>query len=184
MKDIVSNKNEIRSQIRELKKELSENQKVLAADSVLKKIESLPEFKIAKTILMYWSTADELPTHKFVEKWSAEKEILLPSVVGDDIVLKKYSGKKNLKRGNLGIYEPETNGLYVGKIDLAIIPGIAFDFKRNRLGRGKGYYDRFFNDVETQKWGVGFDFQVISSVPANKDDKPMNKVISPTKTIE
>ena len=184
MEDIVANKNEIRQQIQELKKQLSEGQKVQAADSVFNKIELLPEFKSAKKILMYWSITDELPTHKFVEKWSAEKEILLPSVVDDDIVIKKYSAKENLKRGNLGIYEPETDGLYVGKIDIAIVPGVAFDLKMNRLGRGKGYYDRFFNDVETQNWGVGYDFQVVSSVPANDDDKPMNKVISPTKTIE
>ncbi|HZK69662.1 MAG TPA: 5-formyltetrahydrofolate cyclo-ligase [Paludibacter sp.] len=184
MEEIVTNKNEIRQQICELKKQLLKDQKAQAADSVFMKIELLPEFKSAKTILMYWSTTDELPTHKFVGKWSVEKEILLPSVVGDDIVIKKYSAKENLKRGNLGIYEPETDGLYMGKIDLAIVPGVAFDLKRNRLGRGKGYYDRFFNDVETQKWGVGFDFQVVSSVPVNNDDKPMNKVISPTKTIE
>jgi len=184
MKDIISKKNEIRLQIRELKNQLSEDQKAQAADSVFNKIELLPEFKSAKKILMYWSTTDELPTHKYVDKWSAEKEILLPSVVDDDIVIKKYSAKENLKRGNLGIYEPETDGMYLGKIDLAIVPGVAFDLKMNRLGRGKGYYDRFFDDVETQKWGVGFDFQVVSSVPANDDDKPMNKVISPTKTIE
>jgi 5-formyltetrahydrofolate cyclo-ligase len=184
MNDIIVNKNKIRLQIRELKIQLSEVQKVQAADSVFKKIESLPEFKSAKTILMYWSTTDELPTHKFVEKWSAEKEILLPSVVGDDIVLKKYSAKENLKRGNLGIYEPETDGQYTGKIDITIVPGVAFDLKMNRLGRGKGYYDRFFNDIETQKWGVCFDFQVVPSVPTNANDKPMNKVISPTKTIK
>jgi 5-formyltetrahydrofolate cyclo-ligase len=184
MKDIVLNKNEIRLQIRELKNQLSDNQKGQAADSVFKKIELLPEFKIAKTILMYWSTTDELPTHKFVEKWSVEKEILLPSVVGDDIVIKKYSAKENLKRGNLGIYEPEANSLYTGKIDLTIVPGVAFDLKMNRLGRGKGFYDRFFNDIDTLKWGVGFDFQVVPSVPTNNDDKPMNKVISPTKIIE
>jgi 5-formyltetrahydrofolate cyclo-ligase len=184
MENIVANKNQIRSQIRELKNQLSENQKAQAADSVFNKIELLPEFKSAKKILMYWSTTDELPTHKFVEKWSVEKEILLPSVVGDDIVIKKYSAKENLKKGNLGIYEPEADSLYTGKIDLTIVPGVAFDLKMNRLGRGKGYYDRFFNDMKTQKWGVGFDFQVVPLVPTNTDDKPMNKVISPTKIIE
>ena len=66
MEDIVTKKNEIRSQIRELKNELSEDQKAQAADSVFKKIELFPEFKSAKKILMYWSTTDELPTHKFV----------------------------------------------------------------------------------------------------------------------
>jgi 5-formyltetrahydrofolate cyclo-ligase len=184
MKDIISKKNEIRLQIRELKNQLSENQKAQAADSVFNKIELLPEFLSAKTILMYWSTTDELPTHKFVKKWSVEKEILLPSVVGDDIVIKKYTEKGNLKQGNLGIYEPEEDGVFTGQIDLTIVPGVAFDLKRNRLGRGKGYYDRFFNDIDTQKWGVGFDFQVIPLVPTNTDDKPMNKVISPTKIIE
>lgn len=184
MENIVANKNQIRSQIRELKNQLSEGQKAQAADLVFNKIELLPEFKSAKKILFYWSTPDELPTHKYVDKWSAEKEILLPSVVDDDIVIKKYSAKENLKKGNLGIYEPEADSLYTGKIDLTIVPGVAFDLKRNRLGRGKGYYDRFFNDMKTQKWGVGFDFQVVPLVPTNTDDKPMNKVISPTKIIE
>lgn len=184
MENILANKNQIRSQIRELKKQLSEDQKAQAADSVFMKIELLPEFKSAKTILMYWSTADELPTHKFVEKWSVEKAILLPSVVEDDIKIKKYSSKENLKRGNLGIYEPKMNEVFVGKIDLTIVPGVAFDLKKNRLGRGRGYYDRFFNNIETQKCGVAFDFQLLPSVPTNNDDKPMNKVISPTQIIE
>jgi 5-formyltetrahydrofolate cyclo-ligase len=184
MSEIIVKKNKIRLQISELKNQLSEDQKAQAADSVFRKIESFPEFKSAKTILMYWSTSDELPTHEFIEKWSKEKQILLPSVVGDDIVIKKHSAKENLKRGNLGIYEPEAEGQYTGKIDLTIVPGVAFDLNKNRLGRGKGYYDRLFNNIETQKWGIGFDFQVVPSVPTNNDDKAMNKVILPTKTIE
>ena len=184
MKDIVSIKNEIRSQICELKKQLSNDMKAEAADSIFKKIEHLPTFKVAKTILMYWSTPDELPTHKYVEKWSTEKVILLPSVLGDEIQIKKYSSKGELKRGNLGIYEPEKDEMYTGKIDLTIVPGIAFDLNKNRLGRGKGYYDRFFNSVEIQKWGVGFDFQVLTSIPINDDDKQMDMVITPTRIIE
>ncbi len=184
MEGIDSNKNQIRRQINELKKQITAGQKEQAADLVFKKIELLPEFSSAKTILMYWSTADELPTHKFIQKWSVEKVILLPSVVEDDIEIKKYSSKENLKRGKLGIYEPEMDGVYVGKVDLTIVPGVAFDLHKNRLGRGKGYYDRFFNGIETLKWGVCFDLQLLPSVPTNSDDKPMNKVISPTKIIE
>jgi 5-formyltetrahydrofolate cyclo-ligase len=107
MSEIIVKKNKIRLQISELKNQLSEDQKAQAADSVFRKIESFPEFKSAKTILMYWSTSDELPTHEFIEKWSKEKQILLPSVVGDDIVIKKHSAKENLKRGNLAFMNPK-----------------------------------------------------------------------------
>jgi len=180
----IAEKNIIRQTIRVLKDQITETQKQKDAGLIFQKIELLPEFKTAKTILLYWSCSDELPTHAIVDKWSSEKEILLPSVQDDDIQIKRYSFNQKMRKGMLGIWEPEIFENYTGKIDLVIVPGIAFDHKKNRLGRGKGYYDRFFDHLKTVKLGVCYDFQLLNSIPARNKDVRMDKIITPTQIID
>jgi 5-formyltetrahydrofolate cyclo-ligase len=72
----------------------------------------------------------------------------------------------------------------MSKIDLVIAPGIAFDKNKSRLGRGKGYYDRFFINKRIVKIGVGFDFQLLESIPVNQFDIKMDKIITPSFSIE
>ena len=127
---------------------------------------------------MYWSLDDELPTHQFIEKWSANKQIILPAISGEDMILKKYSETKHLITGKLGISEPAIDGDYDGKIDLVIVPGIAFDKSKNRLGRGKGFYDRYFNHNEVYKIGICFNFQLLKTIPATLHDVKMDKIIT------
>jgi len=67
---------------------------------------------------------------------------------------------------------------------LGIIPGIAFDGHKNRLGRGKGYYDRFFSENKSLKIGVCFDFQLLETIPVSLHDVKMDKIVSPTKIVE
>jgi len=181
----IAAKNIIRTNIRELKVQVTETQKQKDAGLVFQKIELLPEFKAAKTILLYWSCSGELPTHTVVEKWSADKEILLPSVQGDELLIKRFSKDQKMKKGCLGIWEPEISENFIGKIDLVIVPGIAFDLKKNRLGRGKGYYDRFFDrNKNIKKWGVCYEFQLLPSIPARNKDVRMDKIITPAQIID
>lgn len=174
----------IRHKIRAQKKELTEDQKKEAAAEVYKKIELFPEFIKAQTILMYWSTDSELPTHDFIEKWSKEKQILLPVVVGHMMIIKPFTGRGDMTKGKLGIWEPESQKSYVDKIDLVIVPGSAFDKKKRRLGRGRGYYDQYFKDKKIKKWGIAFDFQLLDQVPVTDHDIKMNKVITPSFIVE
>lgn len=180
---VTADKNQIRQKIRELKEQLSQAQKQKEADLVFHRVELLPEFQEAKTILVYWSNSDELPTHAFIEKWSCEKEILLPSIQDDDITPKRFHLSQKMRKGLLGIWEPDTTENFTGAIDLVIVPGIAYDIKKNRLGRGKGYYDRFLEQIETVKWGVGFDFQLLPSIPTYQNDISMDKIITATHII-
>ena len=181
---IKEEKRQIRIKVRDLKELLSEEQKQKEADAVFGKIEYLPEFKAANSILIYWSTPDELPTHEIIKKWRQAKLIILPSIKGDKLVLKSYTSEEKLIQKVLGIWEPNLSQTYQGKVDLVIVPGIAFDQNRNRLGRGKGYYDRFFKKHKLTKIGVGFDFQLFNSIPTEKTDVQMDKIITPSNTIE
>ncbi|HEY6915646.1 MAG TPA: 5-formyltetrahydrofolate cyclo-ligase, partial [Paludibacter sp.] len=118
---VIAEKKQIRQEIRSLKKLLTNEQKQTEAKAVFDKIEMLPEFKVAETILIYWSTTDELPTQAAISNWCTEKQLFLPSVNGEKMVLKHYSPEGKLVQKSLGIWEPDLSETYNGKIDLVIV---------------------------------------------------------------
>lgn len=146
---------------------------------MLDKLEQLPVFTEAETVLLYHSLKDEVYTHEFVEKWKGSKTILLPIVSGDELELRRYTGKQDMTIGSYGIEEP-TGKLFTDfkSINLAIIPGVSFDSQGNRLGRGKGYYDRLLPKLSAYNIGICFSFQVSSYVPAEEFDRKMDAVLT------
>ncbi len=107
-----------------------------------------------------------------------EKDIILPVVVGDGLLeLRRYKGKQDLAVGAYGILEPAGEAFVnFDTIDLAIIPGMAFDAEGNRLGRGKGFYDRLLPKLKATKIGICFGFQVAAHLPIDPYDFPMDEV--------
>lgn len=143
-------------------------------------LEAHPAFGAARTVLLYHSLPDEVDTHAFVEKWSGAKRVLLPVVVGNDLELRCYTGLHDLAVGAFGISEP-TGELFTdyGSIDLVVVPGVAFDRLGNRLGRGRGYYDRLLPRIpHARKVGICFPFQIVDRVPAEAFDIRMDEVVS------
>lgn len=139
-----------------------------------------PAFRAANTILLYHSLKDEVDTHAFIRKWSREKRILLPVVTGDDLELRLYTGPEDLTVGAYGIEEP-TGARFTdyAAIGLIVVPGVAFDRDGNRLGRGKGYYDRLLPRIPSAyKIGICFPFQLVDEVPAEPFDIRMDEIIT------
>ncbi len=180
---VVAEKSRIREEIKRMKFQMSPNQKEAEASAVFRKIEAMPEFQRAQTILMYWSMSDELPTHDFIKKWSESKTILLPVVKGEQMIVRKFTGENDLKSGKWKTMEPALSHRAT-VADLIIVPGIAFDTSKNRLGRGGGYYDRYLKKKGTPTWGVCFNFQLFDSVPTNRLDIHMDKVITSDRIVE
>lgn len=172
-------KKEIRAMIREARAAFPDG--VRDSEAVWKKVESLEEFKHAGTVLIYWSLPGEVITESFIEKWHGRKRIILPLVEGDDLRLKEYCPGK-LKEGFRGIMEPSADATEVSpeEIDFAIIPGVAFDSHCERLGRGRGFYDRLLPAIECPVAGVGYDFQIVEEVPINERDQHLSMVVTPT----
>lgn len=174
-------KKELRQEIRARKRQFSEAQLRELSLSVLLRMLDNQHVKEADTILMYYSLPDEVFTHEVINTLVEEgKTVLLPVVLnGEDMVLRLYRGAEDLKTGSFGIMEP------VGKpfpcyseIDVAIIPGMSFDNDGNRLGRGKGYYDRLLAKIpQTYKIGMCFDFQKTDKVPTEETDIRMDEVL-------
>lgn len=148
------------------------------SNQLLNRLEQDEAFIQAHCILLYHSLKDEVQTHLFIEKWKERKQILLPVVVGDILELREYTGLHDLKIGAYGIEEP-TGKLFTDydRIDLAIIPGVSFDKEGNRLGRGKGYYDRLLPSIKQAcKIGICYSFQLSEHIPCEPHDIKMNRV--------
>lgn len=149
------------------------------SEHILKKLEEIPAFQLSKTILLYHSLKDEVNTHLFIEKWSAYKTIVLPVVKGDELDLRYYTSSQETTIGSFGITEPQGPLLRnYDEIDLAIIPGVAFDLNNHRLGRGKGFYDRLLPQIKATKIGICFPFQLVSEIPTEANDIDMDLVLT------
>lgn len=173
-------KKELRKQIRAAKNAVPFCEKCSRSRSIMQQVEELPDFQQANIILLYWSMDDEVQTHDFVNKWYDKKVLLLPCVSGDDLILRQYTGPDCLVAGEqFGIGEPTgPEFTALDSIQMIIVPGVAFDRHNNRMGRGRGFYDRLLKTTpNAYKVGVAFDFQMVEEVPTEAFDVPMNAVI-------
>ena len=176
----LSAKRILRQSIRMIKASYSCEELEALSLSLLQQLEQHPRFVQARTVLLYHSLPDEVFTHAFIDRWCVEKEIVLPTVVGDDLELHLYTGPECLSLGNYGILEP-SGELFTDyeRITLAVIPGMAFDLQGNRLGRGKGYYDRLLPRLShAYKLGLCFPFQILDEeIPHEPHDFLMDAVL-------
>jgi 5-formyltetrahydrofolate cyclo-ligase len=137
----------------------------------------------AQTIVAYYSLADEVDTHQLVDTLLSEgKEVYLPRVISDtEMVLCRYTGPESLQSGAYGIMEPVGDPISERTtIDVILVPGVAFDAEGHRLGRGKGYYDRFLGALPMPRpklIGICFDFQKVGYVPIDLCDVAVDVVI-------
>lgn len=184
-KNVYSLKTQIRNQIRTQKRSLNEEERVVRSGAIFRKLEQHEGFQSAKTVLAYWSMRDEVHTHDFILRWFGKKVILLPVIFGDQLKIRRFEGLEKMEEEpSMGILEPVGNDFDMHNvIDLAIVPGMAFDNMKNRLGRGRAYYDRLFSEVSTFKIGVCFDFQIVPAVPVTPVDVPMDLIMSETLSL-
>ncbi|MBR4266446.1 MAG: 5-formyltetrahydrofolate cyclo-ligase [Bacteroidales bacterium] len=175
-------KKELRNSIRKLKQTYTKTQLQNFSDRINFSIFEDGVWRVTNTILMYYPMPDEVDIRPLILKAKSQgKTVLLPKVVGDDLQIMVYESENSLKQGAYGIYEPDSvifPETRYSEIDMAIIPGMAFDKFGHRLGRGKGYYDKLLVKMsETFKIGVGFPFQIFEEIPFDEFDIKMDEVV-------
>jgi 5-formyltetrahydrofolate cyclo-ligase len=174
----MSTKQEIRKMIRLRKQQHTADE----SSVIIARLKANPRFSQAQTLLLYSALQDEVPTQSLLDELVAQgKTVLLPRVVSDtDMELRQYTGLQDLQVGAFGILEP-TGKLFTDyeKIDVAVVPGMAFDKEGHRLGRGKGYYDRFLRLLpKTYKIGICFSWQLVDNVPTDEHDILMDQIMT------
>ncbi|MFC1509437.1 5-formyltetrahydrofolate cyclo-ligase [Candidatus Omnitrophota bacterium] len=156
---------------------------------IQKKLFGQKEFLVSSCVMPYVSKGTgEVETGPIIKKaLKMGKSVVLPVTLAKRRRIKPVllrNLKQGLKKSTYGIYEPiETKSakpIRKKEIDLVIVPGLAFDRKKNRLGRGQGYYDGFLKSLpkNTPKIGLGFRFQLFKKIPATKNDFSLNRIIT------
>ena len=142
-------------------------------------------FKQSQTILFYMPVRGEVDVRPAIEAaWKQGKRVALPRVErgAKNMTLWFVDSYLQLEEGVYGILEPkkrEEARVTPSELDLVIVPGVAFDVDGYRIGYGGGYYDRFFAKWESLvRLGVGYSFQVVSTVYPEDHDQPLHGLIT------
>ena len=180
-------KYELRSTIRERLSRISEAVRAVESIELCDRLE--PQLRSARTILFFAPLADELDVWPLLEKFLVEGKICaLPQF---DPAAQTYSARRvadletDVVTGKFGVREPASRceEIPLDRLNLILVPGMAFDVSGNRLGRGKGFYDRLLAGASGIKCGVGYDFQLVERVPAEPHDARVDFVFTPSRGL-
>ena len=149
-----------------------------------------PQLQSAHTILFFAPLADELDVWPLLEKLLKTQRICaLPAF---ETGRRIYSARrvKNLETdiltGKFDISEPlpDCEEIPLDQFDLVLVPGMAFDLNGNRLGRGKGFYDRILAGASGLKCGIAYDFQLVETIPTEEHDATVDFIFTPSRCVK
>ncbi len=178
-------KKAIRKTVRARLAAMNDEERVIKNAAITAKFLSSPEYKSARSIFVYFSTEEEADTRALIRRALLDgKEIFLPRTAGDDMFLIPYEEGDPMDLNPTYCVE-EPLGEATDRVpDLAVIPLIAFDKDKRRLGRGKGYYDRFLKGYDGVSVALAFSEQECDLVPTEEFDLSPQVVITDKERIE
>lgn len=189
MSAVAGAKAALRSEVRGRIAAMSEERLASESAEVVRHVLADATWAAARSVLLFMPMPDEVRIRPLVDAaWAAGKSVALPAsdAASGAYVAKRVRSGADLRSGRFGILEPNETCPVVpfGALDLVLVPGIAFDRAGNRLGRGRGFYDRMLAlGPDAVFCGVGFDGQVVARVPVEPHDVKLHRVWTPTGQI-
>ena len=146
------------------------------------------EFKKAETIMAFVSINNEPETRSILEEaWRLDKRVCVPltNFSNNEIIPVEIKNLAELEEKKFGLLEPKNaeKKIAASNIDLVLVPGVAFDCTGNRLGYGKGFFDRFLEKARCNTIGLCFEQHLEQKLPAEQHDKKVGKIITEKRTI-
>tara|TARA_Y100000768_G_C23785574_1_gene590127 strand:+ start:121 stop:705 length:585 start_codon:yes stop_codon:yes gene_type:complete len=188
---MVSSKEKIRTEKKLARSRLSEKYINTASRRIFEHLVELSHYKNSTKIGCYVSTRYEVQTESIISSiHEGEKELFLPKIKpNSEMDFVQISRKTQFYRNKFGIKEPESNNISIeSNLDLVVLPLVAFDVNKNRIGMGGGYYDRKFEKLNTNEKniqnrepiliGLGFDCQKTEEIQTEKWDVKLTCIIS------
>ncbi len=152
-----------------------ENQAILAA------LLELAPLQRAECVFCFISHGDEVATHALIDDLLHRgKRVIVPRILPDrGMIAVPFGDWSELKPGQLGILTPASTDEYSGAVDVCITPGLGFTETGERLGYGRGYYDRWFSAHHVaHRIAIGYDCQVVDELPVDENDVPVTMLIT------
>ena len=180
------NKDELRSQMRRMRRALSAEAQREAEEAVFARVSALSVYRRARTVMAYAAARGELPLGRvFADVLAAGKTLVLPRCACEGVMHgHRVDAPDRLVKGAYGILEPKEAEAYQDEANaLCLVPGLAFSADGARLGYGKGYYDTFFARHPVLKLGLCYDFQLVPQVPTQPHDVRMDGVLTDKRLV-
>ena len=179
------NKKEARTLIKERRMNLSKEYIDVASDKIFEKLLQNEDFRNAKVVMSYMDFKNEVKTDKINDFIKNSGKILVLPKVKDKETMIVIEDKNQYIVSPFGNKEPDGEE-YKGQIDVIITPGVAFDRDKNRVGFGRGYYDRFFLKYpNAKKIAIAFEEQIIDEdIETDKYDKKVDILITENNIIK
>ena len=184
-------KNDLRKEMRSVLATITPEQRHIRSLDVCHQLQDTPEFRRAETIMLFLSMEQEVETSTLVlQAWKEGKTVALPRVRWaereiEPVAIKSLDTSPNPSMQ--GLRDPVGGTpISLARIDLVAVPGLAFDRRGYRLGRGKGFYDRFLSkkDFRGLRIALCFQEQVLEDLlPVEPHDMPMNMIVTDQKIL-
>lgn len=185
-----NSKADLRKEVCAALKKISPEKRKSDSEKLCANLREQKIFQDANAVLFFAPLPDEVDLWPLIEEAIHEKKIVaLPCFDLDEQIYKSRRVKNlhvEILSGQFGIREPAENCVEIplDDLDLALVPGVAFDLRGNRLGRGKGFYDRLLQNFRGKKIGIAFEEQIVEAVPADENDVRMDLILTPARCLE
>ncbi len=179
-------KSEIRKKVLNIRNNMTENDAVNKSSIIVNKLTALDEYAGSKVVFVYMSFKNEVMTMDLINKMlSDKKRVVIPYTDTKNTILipSEIKSMDDLALSSFGYYEPvyeSINKVEPHEFDLIVTPGVVFDRDLNRVGFGKGYYDRILSQKrkDAKAVAIAYEFQVLDEVPAEQHDVKMDMIIT------
>ena len=172
-------KRQARAILRSRVAEIPFDERVRSSREIFAKVAALPSFQQAQVVALYAALPDEPQSGEFIAEWCGRKRIVLPRVEGEIMRFYDYSPEM-MASGSFGIDEPQGECPCPAEtIDFMAVPGVGFTAEGYRMGRGKGFYDRYLSqpDFRATTVGVCFKAQIMEELPLEPHDRSLDFVV-------
>lgn len=174
-------KSVVRQSVMDKRHQLDPVLRETASQVIVDFLTQLPEYSTSKTVALYAASHGEADLRRFFDRCTADgKSCFFPRLEGNDLVFHRVMSWADLTPGAYGILAPQTNSVVLdpARSDMMVVPGVAFDRAGNRLGRGKGYYDRYLPRVGGCHIGVCLEAFVVEALPVESHDARMHLLVT------
>ncbi|MCP1101682.1 5-formyltetrahydrofolate cyclo-ligase [Aequitasia blattaphilus] len=178
-------KREIRALLLKKRGELSKDFMLQSSAEITAKILTLKEFINTNNIYLYCDMRNEVLTTNLIQiSMKQNKTVWLPKTYGKTMKFHRFTGFDDLTIGNFQVREPNNRDVPREENGFVLVPGLAFDLKKHRLGYGMGYYDQYLKEHNTlTKAGIAYDFQLLATLPKESYDVPMDYIVTDRRLI-
>jgi 5-formyltetrahydrofolate cyclo-ligase len=180
-------KAELRKNLRERLRTMQEDRRVEESRRACELFLAEPVFSNARSLLLYVPLQGELDVRLILDRAISEgKRVALPRFDPETGVYRAFFiGDKPLVPGPFGAMEPSASlPIALNRLDLIVAPGLGFDTRGRRLGRGKGFYDRLLSEAAGVKCGICFDEQILPEIPVEPHDVGVHYVATPSRWLD